>query len=585
MKKLSILLLVLLITGLGVKAQTSIIIKGSIIDNATPNRKVFVEYVNAPSACTFKDSVLTDSLGNFMYSTTIGVGCYGGFIKTSILDCENRDFTLAARKYFKISSSTPNPDTIVAKLSYCDICRLNPKFTYTDSGLTVKFINLSGPADGADEYEWSFGEKNVSSVLKDPVYTYGSPGTYFVYVRETDTSVYCSDTASLYITVPSPCYNFNANFTDSLSCRTTHFTNSSSSNANNFLWTFGDGSSLSTKNPTHTYTASGSYSVCLIARDTIKGCVDTLCKTISLNNTINGIIYRDSNNVADSGWVYLIQMTIDSITNDTTLTAIDSTIFFNGGVYSFSNMPNGDYLIKAALAPNSAFYTNRMPTYYEQAVLWSSASSISTNGCNLVDITLATGNNPGGSGFIGGSVIQGANKVGDPLDKILVLLFNTNNDPVAFSYTNINGEYKFNNLAFGTYKVIVDLLGKPSEEYTVTLDASNQNDSNGNFDVNKDKVIIHPSSIGINPITHTPLKLYPNPANSFVDVLFDEVQAGDISVQIMDISGKILGAYKATSEQGNNNLRINIESLPCGVYIVQLKANTGVYVGRLSVNK
>ena len=51
----------------------------------------------------------------------------------------------------------------------------------------------------------------------------------------------------------------------------------------NFAWTFGDGGTSNLQNPKHTYTASGSYMVKLVA--TLNGCKDSTTIQINVNNT------------------------------------------------------------------------------------------------------------------------------------------------------------------------------------------------------------------------------------------------------------------------------------------------------------
>jgi gliding motility-associated-like protein len=58
---------------------------------------------------------------------------------------------------------------------------------------------------------------------------------------------------------------------------TVSFTNNSN-NATSFLWNFGDGSSIQSQNPTHTYVNPGFYTVTLIVSN-IQGCTDTLVQT------------------------------------------------------------------------------------------------------------------------------------------------------------------------------------------------------------------------------------------------------------------------------------------------------------------
>ncbi len=61
---------------------------------------------------------------------------------------------------------------------------------------------------------------------------------------------------------------------------------------NSYQWTFGDGTSSTSKNPSHTYAQQGVYNVCLtfIARNTLGGsilCTDTFCQSVTLYNCTN----------------------------------------------------------------------------------------------------------------------------------------------------------------------------------------------------------------------------------------------------------------------------------------------------------
>jgi PKD repeat protein len=74
---------------------------------------------------------------------------------------------------------------------------------------------------------------------------------------------------------------------------TTQFT-STSVNAGEWFWDFGDGTTDTTENPVHTYSSPGSYTVCLTASDSCS--INTLCETItilSLHRTNQaGMMYR-----------------------------------------------------------------------------------------------------------------------------------------------------------------------------------------------------------------------------------------------------------------------------------------------------
>lgn len=476
-------------------------------------------------------------------------------------------------------------DTVCKTITVGNCTSHNANFNFSVSGSWVNFTNASSrPWGTTATYTWSFGDSTTDSTYNTS-HTYAGAGVYNVCLTSLLNNG-CISTICKNVTVANgTCLGFKADFKTVDSCGTIYFFNSSSLNANMFSWTF-NGTTSTLKNPVTTYSSSGTYTACLIAKDTLLGCNDTFCQSVTTTSQLTGTIYRDSGLVADSGWVYLIEMSIDSITGDTILTAVDSTLFFSGGFYAFWNVPTGNYLIKAALAPGAAYYSNRLPTYYGQSSLWSGATTVFVNGCTYKNITLLTGTNSGGSGFIGGLVSQGANKAGDPLGQIHVVLFTADNKPVAWQYTDANGNYKFSNLAFGDYKVIVDVLGRPSEEYLVTLSAANPSDNNGNFDVNtKDVVVVKKSSTSITPVTSSQLKLYPNPATDKVTLTLEATQDTTASIHVMDISGRLVQQQTIETGRGINIATVDISNLQSGMYIVNISIGGSNYITRLSVNR
>lgn len=388
----------------------------------------------------------------------------------------------------------------------------------------------------------------------------------------------------------NPCAGFSINFSSYTSGTTANFYPYGSTTATAFYWSFGDGGSSTTKYPTHNYAAVDSvYNVCVIASDTVRGCMDTICKNVHIDprSFLAGYVDLDStSSQIDSGFCRVWLIKKDSVGSDVLLTAIDSINLSDSGYYTFRVMP-GNYLVKAALLPSSTFYNDYLPTYHTKASLWSSATnvSITTSPYTLANITLIKGSNPGGSGFIGGFVSVGANKTGDPVEKADVLLFTAAGNPVAFVKTDGGGQYAFNNLAFGSYKVRIEVVGKPSEEYLVTLDANNPSAANGNFEVNSKDIKLKKSGTGILETTAVALGIYPNPASNNVSVSFENAAAGSAIITISDLAGKVVKTVAYPATQGNNILSIDLDGLKNGLYIIGVNTAHAQYTGRVSVSK
>jgi len=138
---------------------------------------------------------------------------------------------------------------------------------------TVNFTNLSS---NTDSYSWNFGDSSTSNAFS-PTHTYNNEGLFSVTL--TAQSVYgCSSslTKSDYIKISFPVasiLNMPQRGCAPLLCDFTPSVVTSDSIAS-YFWEFGDGSTSSLMNPSHTYDA-GVYDVRLIIT-TVKGCTDTV---------------------------------------------------------------------------------------------------------------------------------------------------------------------------------------------------------------------------------------------------------------------------------------------------------------------
>ena len=140
--------------------------------------------------------------------------------------------------------------------------------TSGDAPLTVDFSDASSPGTSPiTSRGWTFGDGATSSVT-NPSHTYSSPGTYSVRLIvvtavSADTLVK-TDYVSVSVPPTAPTADFTADQTDGFVPLTVQFTDSSSSGGQpitSWIWTFGDGGSSSSQNPSHTYLVPGTYDV------------------------------------------------------------------------------------------------------------------------------------------------------------------------------------------------------------------------------------------------------------------------------------------------------------------------------------
>lgn len=171
------------------------------------------------------------------------------------------------------------PDTVIADFSISQNCN-NP-----DS------IKLTDASTNANDWQWDFGDGIGTSTLQNPSYIYAASGTYNIKLITRDLIGGCVDSITKKVTIK----NLNANFgaTPLVGCMPLNVTFSdSSTDALTYAWNFGDGAGTQStaKNPMHTYTSTGMFTVKLIVTDT-NGCVDSLVRTNYID--VQGLLDAD----------------------------------------------------------------------------------------------------------------------------------------------------------------------------------------------------------------------------------------------------------------------------------------------------
>ncbi|MET0463634.1 MAG: PKD domain-containing protein [Chitinophagaceae bacterium] len=140
-------------------------------------------------------------------------------------------------------------------------------------GTGVTFTNTSSPSP--DSVRWSFGDGSFSSD-NVPVHSYATAGTYTIWLYNYYGN--CRDSVSRQITVVAPpVANFNASGTGTCQQSLTTTFQDLSTGAVSWLWNFGDNTTSTIQNPTHTYNGQGDYTVTLIVTNS-SGCTDTLTR-------------------------------------------------------------------------------------------------------------------------------------------------------------------------------------------------------------------------------------------------------------------------------------------------------------------
>lgn len=355
---------------------------------------------------------------------------------------------------------------------------------------------------------------------------------------------------------------------------TTLTANASGNSAAGFSYQWSNGQNTQTITPS----ASGSY--CVTITDS-NGCTADACTAFTFisDDIVNGFIILDSLNTIPNGVntfkVYLIEH--DDVAG--TLTAVDSQLVTStpniwAAEYEFTGVADGDYLIKVVIQTGSDQYDNFLPTYAGDVLFWNDATTVTVPSFNNTQyITMIMGINPGGPGFIGGLIADGANITtgqvetrgdGDPVQNVNVLILTEADVPIIHAATDANGEFTFPSLAYGTYKVIVDVIGLEQGMKFVTLSPENPGEQiyfemNETFVTKIDDVLNGAS-----------LKVYPNPVTEIMNVQIEMKATVLLNVSVTNLLGERLISENKQLTEGIQNLNVNLKDLPAGIYFLNL---------------
>ncbi|MGM0497354.1 MAG: T9SS type A sorting domain-containing protein, partial [Bacteroidota bacterium] len=101
-------------------------------------------------------------------------------------------------------------------------------------------------------------------------------------------------------------------------------------------------------------------------------------------------------------------------------------------------------------------------------------------------------------------------------------------------------------------------------------------DGSGNTAAKSAIVTVNLEETGIHTIAGQKIKVYPNPAKGFVYI---DTEIESLQVKIINLNGKTM--YEGFT--GNTSNKINIDSFPEGLYLLQLKKDDNIINQKLMV--
>lgn len=490
---------------------------------------------------------------------------------------------------------------VVAGFSQTPCSQLNASFTLTQTGNGITITNTSTLPTGGTyptSYAWvSYGDGTSSSANPTATHTYNSNGTFTItfYQSWSDSTtvnyVNCTDTATQTVTITtapaSPCA-FTINSSNNGSGTYT-FTASSSTSGLTYNWTFGDGTTATGNPVSHTYTNYGYYVVWATASGSSCG-TNSDSTTFSYStpttstNEISGSITYDSTftNSTVSFKVWLIEESYDSTAMSAILTAVDSLTTpaqYYWANYQFNNVPAGIYYTKARVAPGTT-NPGLVPTYHQSSAIWSSATAINHTGGSSIykHINMIAGTATTGPGFIGGNVSQGAGKgTNAGIANLSILLRDANDNVIASTYTDANGDYSFGSIASGAYTIYPEEMNYQTTPSASLMIGSGVNTYNS-IDFEKNSNSIKPKTTGVKDVENTIFSIYPNPTKGQVNINWKNGITGDVQILVTDIAGRTIYNQNVTTAQST---QLDLSKLNQGIYFIKVNTVKGQYTERI----
>ena len=209
---------------------------------------------------------------------------------------------------------------------------------------------------------------------------------------------------------------------------------------------------------------------------------------------------------------------------------------------------------------------------------------VTVNSVFAPPILMVQGVNNGGPGFIGGLISQGANKQGDPLNGIEVVLLDDADQPIAFAMTDVDGAYSFDNLAYGTYQVHLEIAGKYGDPVWITLSADNPGAELIDFDVDEDSWASVTTAIDPDLLTQS-FQVFPNPAQTQVALRFQSDEAAEVNISLFNMMGQEMMQLSEFVGIGEQEVQMNLLDVPAGTYLLRLKTGQTQVSKRLMITE
>jgi PKD repeat protein len=356
-----------------------------------------------------------------------------------------------------------------------------------------------------------------------------------------------------------------------------------------WLWIFGDGSFSTEQNPSHQYTENGNYTVVLISANQFG--FDTLTKGNYIKVNKSGFPVVQNFNMCDSGSAMLKVLSLNS---DEYLWYYDQ----NGGIPFYSG---------------STYYTpvlHGTTNYYVEGVNYGNAKYIAINdssgggtydNSSITNGVVFNSNNPFKLKSVkvyaqnaGYRTIRLTDSTGVVLQSTDVYI-NQGESRIPIDF-NIPFEEKLHLECVGNsglyYNTSLSVVGHNFDDINLLPSGNNNYNYFYSWEIKPVTCITNRSTAtasvatcsGVGEMVASEnILVYPNPANSSVNIKIPSEIGGDYNIKLSDMSGRIVinESIKTNNNSGVN--RIDISKLLSGLYIIEITNNTNRLIQKLEV--
>lgn len=295
---------------------------------------------------------------------------------------------------------------------------------------------------------------------------------------------------------------------------------------------------------------------------------------------VSGKLFIGATTPATQGNLRLYQV------KNTKFEIVDTVFVNNDGSFVFEDVVLDDYQVLGFA--DTLVYDRALPTYFESTIFWEEADTIRLDN-NITDLDIVSVLKPGppsGAGSISGFLeedvpdggrlkdSQRAKRVeksgvsarrvegtGRGKEEVLTL--------VAYVFTDANGEFTLGNLSPGNYRINMQYPGYPMDENSdINITIGTALKSNVAIEAHVIDGKINVRKLVITGLGEEPYRvdLFPNPAVDYIRMNFDN----ESETRRVDVTG--LGGTKLISEKAiEKELNLNVQHLPKGIYILQIK--------------